>query len=190
MESFVANSTPTKVLNPTSIYEVNEVLPACYAKISTSLLSPQIQRIQHHLTVPNGSNFSGKQSFSSQKDSKQSQGNQSRSKKSLVPSILSQIKMRRWIIDQPSITDKRLKQVIQNLQDHPIEEELFDEEQSPINAGGKYIARSRRFLRRLMKQPRFHYIIITLIIIDLIIVFIELTIGKSMCFEPVLILLF
>ena len=189
MESFVANSTPTKVLNPTSIYEVNEVLPACYAKISTSLLSPQIKQIQHHLTVPNGSNFSEEQSFSPQ-DSKQSQGNQSGLKKGLVPSVLSQIKMRRPIIHQPSITDKRLKEIIQNLQDHPIEEELFDGERSPINARGKYIVRSRRFLRHLMKQPKFHYIIITLIIIDLIIVFVELTIGKSICFEPILIPLF
>ena len=187
MESFQANSTSIEDFSPTTIDEVNEVLPTQHAKVSISLPSPQIKRIQRHLTIANGSNFSWEQSFTPQKDSIQLQGSQSDLKKRLVPSMFTQTKTKQPSIDRPSITDERLKEIIQNLHDHPIDEEIFDEKQSSAIGCNKYIGRSRKFLRHLMEQPRFHYIIIVLIIIDLIIVFIELTLGNSVCFlEPVL----
>lgn len=187
MKSFVAKSTLTEASNSTSIDEVNEIRRAQNVKISASLPSTETRQIQHRLTVPIESNISTKQSFNSPQNSKKSRGSQSGLRKRLVPSILSQIKSKQPLISQVSVADKQLKEIIQNLHDHPIEEEIFNENQSSINARGKYIGRSRRFLRRLMEKPKFHYIIITLIIVDLIVVFVELILGNDICFKPILI---
>jgi hypothetical protein len=81
-----------------------------------------------------------------------------------------------------SIAGNKLEEIIEDLNENPPENEVFEEKGTWRKTPFEWINRSRKFARHIMEQAKFHYAIIILVIIDLIIVFIELTVGKLMLF--------
>jgi hypothetical protein len=77
-----------------------------------------------------------------------------------------------------SIAEDQLEEIIKDLNENPLEKKAFEEKGTWQRTSFKWVNRSRRFIRHMMELPKFHYAIIILVKIDLIIVFIELTIGK------------
>ena len=77
-----------------------------------------------------------------------------------------------------SIAENQLEEIIKDLNENPPEKAAFEEKDTWRRTPFKWIDRSRQYIRHIMEQARFHYAIIILVKIDLIIVFIELTIGK------------
>jgi len=106
----------------------------------------------------------------------------------IVPSLVSRFKKKRPGSTKFSIGENKLNEIVQDLNENPFEEEAFKEEtfeeepfeEQKIEVTGfrKWIHQSRHFIVHMMEQPNFHYAIIVLIIIDLLIVFIELVICK------------
>jgi hypothetical protein len=119
-----------------------------------------------------------------QKSLDKSHDNDPHSQERIVPSLLSRFKKKRALSARFSIGESKLNEIIQDLNENPFEEEAFKEEtfeeEQKIEVTGfwKWIHQSRHFIVHMMEQPKFHYAIIILIIIDLLIVFIELVICK------------
>jgi hypothetical protein len=114
-----------------------------------------------------------------QDDAHKSYENNPGSEKQLVPTFFAKFKKKPTISNrQPSIADNALKDIIHDLDENPVEEEAFKEEKTPPSGCSKRVHDSRKFLRHLMEQPAFHYTIIVLIMLDLIIVFVDLIVGK------------
>ncbi|CAF1053488.1 unnamed protein product [Adineta ricciae] len=72
-----------------------------------------------------------------------------------------------------SVGETKLNEIIHDLNDNTLENEVVQ-----IDGHSKWIKKSRKFIVHLMEQPTFHYAIIVLIILDLIIVFVELIIAQ------------
>jgi len=131
-----------------------------------------------------GSNGLEHQMDMPQKSLDKSNDNYSHSQERIVPSLLSRFKKKRAPSARFSIGESKLNEIIQDLNENPFEEEAFKEEtfeaEQKIEVTGfwKWIHQSRHFIVHMMEQPNFHYAIIVLIIIDLLIVFIELVICK------------
>lgn len=77
-----------------------------------------------------------------------------------------------------SVGENKLNEIIHDLNDNTLEEEAFDKEKIQDDSKVKWVRKSRQFIIHIMELPTFHYTIIILIILDLIIVLIELIIGK------------
>jgi hypothetical protein len=114
--------------------------------------------------------------------------NYSHSQERILPSLVSRFKKKRPGSTKFSIGENKLNEIVQDLNENPFEEEAFKEEtfeEEPfekqkigLTPFWKWIHKSRHFIVHIMEQPNFHYAIIALIIIDLVIVFIELVICK------------
>jgi hypothetical protein len=113
-----------------------------------------------------------------QKSLDKSHDNYPHSQEHILPSLLSRFKKKRALSSTFSLGENKLNEVIQDLNENPFKEETFQEQKIELTGFGKWIHQSRHFIVHIMEQPNFHYAIIVLIIIDLIIVFIELVICK------------
>jgi len=170
---------------------INETLSIDDKMISSS--SPSIKKRQSKEAIVkslnnpirflSGSNGLEQQMDMPQKSLDKSNDNYSHSQERIVPSLLSRFKKKRRPSASFSVGQNKLNEIIQDLNENPFEEEAFKEEtfeekKIEVTAFRKWIHQSRHFIVHIMEQPNFHYAIIVLIIIDLIIVFIELVICK------------
>lgn len=83
------------------------------------------------------------------------------------------------ILPRLSQGDIKLSNIIEELQKISIEEKGKKDEEISIKNSSNWIEMSRRRLAHLLLLPNFHYSIIVLVIIDLIVVLIDLVLGKS-----------
>ncbi|CAF4740333.1 unnamed protein product, partial [Rotaria sp. Silwood2] len=89
---------------------------------------------------------------------------------------------------RPSNGEIKLGNMIREINEMPVldEEEEEEEEEEiaaveekiPTSNFLRRIQQSRRFLKQILGKPAFHYTIIILIIVDLIVVFIDLVLGE------------
>lgn len=93
---------------------------------------------------------------------------------SIALSLNENGKLRRF-----SVGESKLNDIIDNLNDNTLEKEAFGDQNIQVNNEITCIQKSREIIVYVMEQPTFHYGVVSLIILDLIIVFIELIIGKS-----------
>jgi hypothetical protein len=131
-----------------------------------------------HNGFPPGSNSSKHQSGTPQQDARKAYGNHPDLHKHFPASMFSHVKSKLTHSHKESSTaDKRLKEIIQSLTENPLKNQDFVEKKKPANDCSERVRKSRKFLAHMMEQPKFHYIIIVLIMLDLVIVFVELIMG-------------
>jgi hypothetical protein len=167
--------------NPTSI---NTTLPASDTMASSSLPSNEKQRGKREIIgfvndrFPSKVHRSGRQPDTPHDDAGKSHGSDPDSQKHIFLSIFSGNKTKRPEIERISIGARKLDEIIQELNDNPIEAEAYKEQKLPADGQPEWIQRSRHLIAHMMEQRSFHYAIIVLIIIDLVIVFVELVVGE------------
>jgi hypothetical protein len=165
--------------NPTSI---NTTLPASDTMASSSLPSNEKQAIaksvNDRIRFPFKLHRLGRQPDNPHDGADKLHGSDRDSQKRSALSIFSRVKAKPSHINKTSIGEKKLDEIIQDLNDHPVEEEAFEEQKIPVTSCPKWMQRFRHFIVHMMEQPKFHYAIVVLIIIDLIIVFVEMVVGK------------
>jgi hypothetical protein len=165
---------------------INETLPADNILASSSLPSNQKQRgkqvtvksVNGRIRFPFKLQRLRRQTDTPHDDVDKRHGSYSCSRKRSASSIFSWVKANPSQINKTSVGEKKLNKIIQDLNDNPVEEEAFKEQKISVKGYPKWIQRSRQFIVHMMEQPKFHYVIIFLITIDLIIVFVELVIGE------------
>ncbi len=86
----------------------------------------------------------------------------------------------RRILPRTSVGDVKLSNIIDELQKFAIEEEevASENEEIPVSNCCDLIRLSRRRLAYYLQQPTFHYVIILLVVTDLIVVLIDLVLGR------------
>jgi hypothetical protein len=186
MEQLATGSASWLINTHSSVNEINEKSPIQDTTVPPSSPSTEIKRnqegtiksVNRRIKFPFGSHSARQQPHTPQKDAEKLQGSHLDSKRRTVSSIFSQRQAKQSPSIRPSVADGKLKEIIQDLSENPVENEVFEEKTIPVTGLSKWIRESRQFLRELMEKPAFHYVIIVLIIIDLIVVFMELTIGK------------
>jgi hypothetical protein len=104
-----------------------------------------------------------------------------------INSLSSGIKQSKWkivkesndrILPRYSRGDIKLSNLIAELKKFSTETQAEKKEEISINAAWKWVKRSRSVLEKLLLNPKFHYFIIILVIIDLIVVLVDLVLGK------------
>jgi hypothetical protein len=98
----------------------------------------------------------------------------------------SNIKQSKWkivkestnrISSKPSKGEIKLSNLIDELRKFSIEKEIVTSEKFSINNSTNWIKISRQRLVHFLSQPRFHYFIIVLVMLDLMIVLVDLVLG-------------
>ena len=101
--------------------------------------------------------------------------------------IPSEIKLSKWKVVKQSnniiLSDVRrenikLKSILNDLQKFSIEQSNDKSEQIEKINLKNFIRISRKYLTKLLSQSKFHYFIIILVILDLIVVFVDLVLGS------------
>jgi Na+-transporting NADH:ubiquinone oxidoreductase subunit NqrD len=104
-----------------------------------------------------------------------------------INSLSSGIKQSKWkivkesndrILPRYSRGDIKLSNLIAELKKFSTETQAEKKEEISINVAWKWVKRSRSVLEKLLLNPKFHYFIIILVIIDLIVVLVDLVLGK------------
>jgi len=100
--------------------------------------------------------------------------------------ISSDVKQSKWKIIKesnhlilPSVSrgEIKLTNIINELKKFSIEQQIQEVEKVSINNSNNWIKISRQHLLHYLSQPRFHYCIIILVIIDLMVVLVDLVLG-------------
>jgi hypothetical protein len=163
---------------------INETLPAGDTIASSSLPSNEKQRGKRGIIrfvndrFPSKVHPLGRQPDPSHDGADKSHGSDPNSQKRIFLSIFSRNKTKRPEVERISIGARKLDEIIQELNNNPIEAEAFKAQKIPADGQPEWIQRSQHLIAHMMEQPSFHYAIIVLIIIDLIIVFVELVVGE------------
>jgi hypothetical protein len=103
-----------------------------------------------------------------------------------IKTISSDIKQSKWkivkesnhlILPPSSKGEIKLANIINELKKFSVEEQIQATEKISINNSNNCIKISRQRLLHYLSQPRFHYCIIILVIIDLMVVLVDLVLG-------------
>jgi hypothetical protein len=184
MEGSRTNSTTP--FNDTST-NINEMLPEQNNIVSTSSSTNKIKRNKIAIVKPanqsNGfplkSHSSTDQADTPQDDAHKSYKNHPGSEKNTIPSFFSKFKKQRPVIQKNvSVVDNTLKDIIYDLDANTTEAQAFEEKEIPPTGSVKCVRKSRKIFGHVLENSKFHYLVIVLIMIDLVIVFIELVLGK------------
>jgi hypothetical protein len=178
-------TTSTRPFTDT-VTNINEMLPdQNNIHLSPSAAKKHNKKItfkseNHHNGSPTETNLSEHQSDTPQEDARKSIGNHPNSQKRGIAALVFSLFETKVAHSQkkPSAADNRLREIIQDLRPSRPEDEDSSEQNMHATGCLKWYRPSRKFLQHAMEQPKFHYIIIVLIVLDLIIVFVDLIIGK------------
>jgi len=103
-----------------------------------------------------------------------------------IETISSDVKQSKWkiikesnhlILPPSSKGEIKLANIINELKKFSVEEQIQTTEKISINSSNNCIKISRQRLLHYLSQPRFHYCIIILVIIDLMVVLVDLVLG-------------
>jgi hypothetical protein len=139
-----------------------------------------LKSANNHSGFSPGSNLSSRQSGTPQQNAHKANENHPKLQRTSVASIIfSHVKSKlTHPHKQPSAADIKLQDIIRDLGVEGGEDQHSSERDIPETGCLKWVRLSQKFLTYVMEQPKFHYVIIVLIIIDLILVFVDLIIGK------------
>ena len=178
-------ASSTIALNDTYT-NINEMLPERNSIVASSSPKDKTKRNKIAIAKPvnqgNGSplisHISRNQSDTPQNDAHTSNENHPGSQKNSVHTFFAKLKKTPKTPNRLfSIADKKLKDIIHDLDENPVEDDAFAEHTTTTGCS-KRIRLSRKVIQHIMEQPNFHYVIIVLIMLDLIIVFVDLVVGK------------